>query len=120
MFIFNYQIQCLSQQTYKIPFHNVSGGVDIWILEKKLKNNKDKMLQILRKKLKDQSITDILYFTIHIYSINNKPNNGYFNIIRRNDKRIELLNICKYIHISIQLHLPNAQRNKNVMKQDKF
>ena len=98
MFIFNYQIQCLSQQTYKIPFHNVSGGVDIWILEKKLKNNKDKMLQILRKKLKDQSITDILYFTIHTYSINNKPNNGYFNIIIRNDKRIELLNICKYIH----------------------
>ena len=97
MFIFNYQIQCLSQQTYKIPFHNVSGGVDIWILEKKLKNNKDKMLQILRKKLKDQSITDILYFTIHTYSINNKPNNGYFNIIIRNDKRIELLNICRNI-----------------------
>lgn len=97
MFIFNYQIQCLSRHTYKIPFHNVSGGIDIWICEKKLKKNKDKMLKILRKKLKDQSITDILYFNINPYSFNNDPNNGYFNIIIRNDKRIELLNICRNI-----------------------
>jgi len=57
MFIFNYQIRCMGRQIYTIPFHNLSGKIDIRISQHKLKKNKDKMLRILRKKLKDQSIT---------------------------------------------------------------
>jgi hypothetical protein len=91
MIIFYYLIQSIGKYKYKVPFHNISGGVDIKICEDKLETiNKDKILQLLRKKLNDQSITDILYLST---KYTNNYDNNYFNIIIRNNCRIKLLNI---------------------------
>jgi hypothetical protein len=70
----------------RIAFRNLSGSVDIRIV---VNCKKDHVIANIRKKLNDQSITDIINYNV---TDDASANNDYNNIIIRNTDRVELLN----------------------------